>query len=166
MLLLLTGGAHASIGVISLEELSGRADLIVHGRVASVDHIVSERDTAAGTLQILSAIVHIEPHGILKGRTATPIVVTAIENMEDSPGFKQGQEVVLFLKQNMEDSRFSVFGLTRENSMLRRGRLFGNSALSINFCNGARTDPYAGGALNPAQQHNKEYHLLRLAWSK
>ena len=123
VLLLLSGGVSASLGVISLEELTDRADFIVYGRVASLESIVSERDTAAGTLQILTAIVRIEPCRVLKGRTAEPIVVKAIENMEDSPGFKQGQKVFLFLKQNPDDSSFSVFGLTQGKFDVEEGQV-------------------------------------------
>ena len=134
--LLLSGGAPASIGVISLEELTERADLIVYGRVATLERTLSERETAEGTLQLLNAIVHIEPYSILKGRTEEGIVVKAIENMEDSPGFKQGQEVVLFLNKMWMTRVFPFLGSRRESSMLRRDRLFGNSALSISFCSG------------------------------
>ena len=112
-LLILSGSASASLGVISLEELTCKAELIVHGSVASVEHVVAERETSMGKLSISTAVVHIDPDRILKGAASKPIVVKAVENMEDSPRFRQGQEIFLFLIRNEEDSSFSVFGLTQ-----------------------------------------------------
>ena len=113
VLLLLSNSAPASLGVISLEELTCKADLIVYGTVASVESNESERKMRPGNVPIPIAVVRISSKTILKGAATDPIIVKAVENMEDSPKFEQGQEVFLFLTQNADDSSFSVFGLTQ-----------------------------------------------------
>jgi len=112
-LLLLSGSAPASIGVISLEELARQADLIVHASVTGIERVASERETSMGRLAISTAVVNIKPIKILKGMATEPIVVKAIENMEDSPRFREGQEVVFFLQRNEDDSSFAIVGLTQ-----------------------------------------------------
>ena len=112
-LLLLGHSATGSIGVISLEELTRKADLIVHGTVASIENVKSERKMNPGNVPIPIAVIRFTPEKLLKGAATEPIIVKAIENMEDSPNFEQDQEAFLFLKQNADDSSFSVFGLTQ-----------------------------------------------------
>ena len=123
VLLLLSGAVSASIGVISLEELTSKAELIVYGRVAAIESQLSHRSTSAGTLQLAIATVHIEADKILKGSAADPLVVTAVENMEDSPHFLQDQEVFLFLTLNAGDSSYSVIGLTQGKFDVSDGRV-------------------------------------------
>ncbi len=87
--LLLIGTVSASLGVISLEELTERADLIVYGTVESIDSAVFERDIQGlnSNLTVSIATVRIAPVRYLKGSPADPLVVKVVENMEDSPRF-------------------------------------------------------------------------------
>jgi len=111
--LLFSGKVFASLGVISLEELTDRADLIVHGMVVSVESVVFEREKPerTGKLLISIATALIAPDRILKGSVVEPLIVKFVENMEDSPQFHQDQEVFLFLTQNKDGSSYSTFGL-------------------------------------------------------
>ena len=120
-MLLVSLTVQASMGVMPLDELTSQADLIVYGRVSSIETRTEERSTAAGNLRLLRACVRFEPERVLKGNAEDGIVVSAIENMEDSPRFRVDQELVLFLLKNESGSSFSVIGLTQGRFIIADG---------------------------------------------
>lgn len=78
---------------LSFGELSHEADLIVLGRV------LNERIIGAGTLGAGLENRTVSAETVFKGvyTESTVGVITESENMEDSPQFKQGESVILFL---------------------------------------------------------------------
>lgn len=113
VLTLLSLTSAASLGVMPLDELTSRADLIVYGRVNAIETEIEVRKSAEGNLRLLHARAHIVPDRVLKGSVEDVIIVTAIENMEDSPRFEVDQDLVLFLTKNDSGSDYSVIGLTQ-----------------------------------------------------
>jgi hypothetical protein len=158
-LLILSGSASASLGVISLEELTCKAELIVHGSVASVEHVVAERETSMGKLSISTAVVHIDPDRILKGAASKPIVVKAVENMEDPfPDTKRGGFKFLRFRTDSGEVRREGWS---SNSRAGPGRAVHGK--------GGRTDPHPRHRLSTvfqyrySKQDQSEYHVCRSA---
>jgi hypothetical protein len=117
---------------LSFGELSHEADLIVLGRV------LNERIIGAGTLGagLENRTVSVEKvfKGTYKGNTVG--VITESEIMEDSPQFKQGERVLLFLHND------PVFG----------NKLSGNDYTVVNFLQG-KHELYENGLI---QGYNDE----------
>jgi len=115
-ILFLTGDAFPSMGVISLQELTQRAEVIVHGNIKSVktEEKIVESKSEPGKILLSVSTAAIELDKILKGRPEmVPLQVKAIGNMEDSPKFKVDEEVFLFLVKNEDDSTYSTVGLVQ-----------------------------------------------------
>lgn len=110
---LFSGSTFASLGVISLESLTEKADLIVYGKIERIDNSTIETETreSASKLPVTMATVRIAPIKIIKGIAVDPLIVIANTNMEDSPEFQQNHEVFLFLTQNKDNSSYSIIGL-------------------------------------------------------
>ena len=112
----------ASLGVMPLEDLASKADAIVYGRVIAIDIEHQESDTPAGKVVRLVATVRVDPYETLKGGGG-PVIVRAVENMEDSPRFIQDAEVVLFLGINESGPDYAVIGLTQGKFDVVDGRV-------------------------------------------
>jgi len=125
--------ATASLGVISLEELTNRAELIVYGRVVSIEAstVLPDGISEGGGVPVSMATIRILPYKILKGDTEDGLLVRSVENMEDSPRFRKGQEVFLFLTRNTDDSTYLTIGLTQGKFDVINGMVVREARVSV-----------------------------------
>lgn len=103
----------AALGYRTVGELMDAADVVVHGTVASVhaSEAPQQRGPATRLTEPTTVTAEILPYAIFKGDAPRRLRVTAIQGMEDSPEFIEGQEVILFLQRGADGQSFKTVGL-------------------------------------------------------
>lgn len=103
----------AALGYRTVGELMEVADVVVHGKVASIEESVTPpKPGPAVRLSAPAAVTaEIVPYEIFKGDSSGNLRVTAVEGMEDSPQFIEGQEVILFLQHGSDGESLTTVGL-------------------------------------------------------
>lgn len=110
---LCVASAPAALGYRTVGELMEAADVVVHGKVTRVEKTAATRVPGpearlAGVTAITAEVV---PYEVFKGKATAPLRVSALEGMEDSPEFVEGQEVILFLQRDAGERDLTTVGL-------------------------------------------------------
>ena len=113
--LLIMGIAHAIMGKISMEALVLNADLILLGRVNSIESFEEKVESKPGQKAevefMIWSVAEVVADKVLKGQVAFQPILVEFHVGEDSPNYKSDEEVVVFLKKIESKFSYRTFGM-------------------------------------------------------
>ena len=123
----ITGIAHAIMGKISLEALALNADLILLGRVNSIERFEKKVESKPGQKAevefFIWSVAELVADKVLKGQVATQPILVEFHVGEDSPNYKHNEEIVVFLKKIERKLSYTTFGMFQGKYTIIDGRV-------------------------------------------
>ena len=121
------GGGHAAMGKIPFAALVGQAELIVQGRVESVVTTTRPPEASPSPGQkrevefVVSNVADLAVDTVLKGPVGIRRIRIEFHSMEDSPRYKPGETVVVFLTKAAQGDLYSTVGMLQGRFLIRDG---------------------------------------------
>jgi hypothetical protein len=131
------GSGYAAMGEIPLTALVDQAEVIVQGRVGSILAPTQSRDPGSGQKReidsVVSNVADLKVSKVLKGPAGIRQLRIGFTSMEDSPRYKTGETVVVFLKRAAEEDFYTTVGMLQGKYVIENGRVEGEGVPVTDF---------------------------------
>lgn len=121
------GISHAALGEIPFAVLVGQAEVIVQGRVESILDTKPPLDPSRGQEQdvesVASNIANLSVDKVLKGPVGIRRIRIEFLPMEDSPRYKLGETVIVFLTKAERGELYTTVGMLQGRFLIKNGMI-------------------------------------------